>query len=475
MAPEPAEALPETPARALAMRDAARWFALAISSIAVAGTLAIVLVIGRLPGISEVVITDIEFAKRSLVVHVNLALAVWFFSFSAGLFCMLPGARPARITPAAWGLAVLGTLLFCSTIFIPSATPILCNYVPALNHWVFLLGIGLFGGGVALNFLDARMLPTHEASPLVPVEARFGLRGAALIYLCAMMTFLGAYVTTPQALLNPDVTPTDAVYHSRVTAYFEQLFWGGGHVLQIANETAMVAAWLILLSRVLKRPAVPPKVAAALFLVLMIPTGFGPWLTFGDVPDAFTWFTRMMQFGIFPAVSVFMLWSFASVLKARPGLERGALKSPAFVGFVTSAAMTVIGYLLGASIRGSDTLIPAHYHVAIGAVSASFMALFLTLLPEFKRPLSSARMKTLAVWQPLLFGVGQTVFAAGLAIAGAQRKVYGKEQVVDTTQRYLGLSVMGLGGGIALIGGILFMVIVVAALLAARKGKKVEA
>lgn len=469
MAPDPSEALPETPSRVLAMGDAARWFALAISSIAVAGTLAIVLVIGRLPGISEIVITDIDFAKRSLVVHVNLALAVWFFSFLAGLFCLLPGTRPARLTPLAWGLAVLGTLLFCSTIFMPSATPILCNYVPALNHPVFLLGIGLFGAGVALNFIDSRMLPTHEASPLVPVEARFGLRGAALIYLCAMMTFLGAYFTTPQSLLNPDVTPTAAVYHSRVTAYYEQLFWGGGHVLQIANETAMVAAWLILLSRVLKRPAVPPKVAAMLFLVLMIPTGFGPWLTFGDVPDAFTWFTRMMQWGIFPAVSVFMLWSVASVFKARPGLERGALKSPAFTGFVTSAIMTVIGYLLGASIRGSDTLIPAHYHVAIGAVSAAFMALMLTLLPEFKRPLSSARMKALAVWQPVLFGVGQTIFAAGLAVAGAQRKVYGKEQVVDTTTRYLGLSVMGVGGAVALIGGILFMVIVVAALLTARK------
>src|SRR5690606_37131264 len=116
MAPEPAEALPETPAHTMAMRDASRWFALAISSIAVAGTLAIVLVIGRLPGISEIVITDIEFAKRSLVVHVNLALAVWFFSFSAGLFCMLPGVQPMRFTPVAWALATIGTLLFCSTI-----------------------------------------------------------------------------------------------------------------------------------------------------------------------------------------------------------------------------------------------------------------------------------------------------------------------------------------------------------------------
>lgn len=449
------------------MRDAARWFALAVGSIAVAGTLAIVLVIGRLPGISEVVITDIEFAKRSLVVHVNLALAVWFFSFTAGLFCLLPCGRSLRVSPLAFVLALAGTLLFCSTVFMPSATPILSNYVPALNHWAFLLGIGMFGGGIALNYFDSRLLTGRGASPLIPREARFGLRASALVYLCAMVTFFGAYVSGSDNLLVREDGATDAQYLERLQAYYEWLFWGGGHVLQIANEIAMVAAWLILLSRVLGRAAVPPKAAALLFLVLMLPTAVGPWWTFSS--SGMTNFTRLMQWGIFPAVSVFMIWSSVTLFKSRGSFKPGALKSPAFVGFVTSAVMTVIGYLLGASIRSSNTLIPAHYHVAIGAVSASFMALLLTLLPDFGRPLSSPRMRKLATWQPLLFGIGQTIFAAGLAVAGAQRKVYGREQVVDSFERYAGLSVMGIGGGIALIGGILFMVIVVSALLAARK------
>ena len=45
---------------------------------------------------------------------------------------------------------------------------------------------------------------------------------------------------------------------------------------------------------------------------------------------------------------------------------------------------------------------------------------------------------------------------------------------MDSFERYAGLSVMGIGGGIALIGGILFMVIVVSALLAARKRKSLS-
>jgi hypothetical protein len=179
-----------------------------------------------------------------------------------------------------------------------------------------------------------------------------------------------------------------------------------------------------------------------------------------------------MRWGIFPAVSVFMLWSFVTVFRSKSGLRKGALKSPAFVGFVTSVCMTIIGYLLGASIRESDTLIPAHYHVAIGAVSAAFMAFMLTILVDYGRQYPSALMRKLATWQPLLFGIGQTIFAAGLAIAGAQRKVYGKEQVVDTLERYTGLIIMGVGGGIALIGGILFMVIVIRTVV---KGKTVRA
>lgn len=462
--------IPVTEERKIALRDAALWFGLALTSIAVAGTLAIVLVVGRLPGLSEIIITDIDFAKRSLVVHVNLALGVWFFSFLAGLFCLLPGARRVRVSPVAMVLATVGTLLFCSCIFIDSASPILSNYVPALDHWAFLSGIFMFAAAVTLNFFDRRMIPGAARAPQIPREAGFGLRSAAFVYVIAMITFAGAWATSETSLLERTDGLTDADFRMRLHAYYEYLFWGGGHILQNANEIAMVSVWMILLSRVIKKPAVPPKAAAVLFLVLVLPTLMGPWWTFGEKPMYY--FTELMRWSIFPAVTVFMIWSFVSVFRARPRLVKGDLKSPAFVGFVTSACMTVIGYLLGASIRGSDTLIPAHYHVAIGAVSAAFMAFMMTILVDYGRHYPSALMRKLATWQPLVFGIGQVIFAAGLAIAGAQRKVYGREQVVDTFERYTGLIIMGAGGVVALAGGIMFMVIVIRTVL---KGKARQA
>jgi hypothetical protein len=64
--------------------------------------------------------------------------------------------------------------------------------------------------------------------------------------------------------------------------------------------------------------------------------------------------------------------------------------------------------------------------------------------------------------QLLLFGGGQAVFGLGFALAGAYglgRKQYGAEQHVRSVGEYLGLSVMGLGGLVAVAGGILFLTV----------------
>ena len=44
------------------------------------------------------------------------------------------------------------------------------------------------------------------------------------------------------------------------------------------------------------------------------------------------------------------------------------------------ALLSVAGFVLGASIRGSSTLIPAHYHASIGAVTIGYMAITYRLL-----------------------------------------------------------------------------------------------
>ncbi len=68
------------------------WLALSVSSLILAGILAGVLVVGRLPPFHHL-FSDPLFFKRCLIVHVELSLFVWFFSFFVFLFSQLPGSK----------------------------------------------------------------------------------------------------------------------------------------------------------------------------------------------------------------------------------------------------------------------------------------------------------------------------------------------------------------------------------------------
>jgi heme/copper-type cytochrome/quinol oxidase subunit 1 len=108
-------------------------------------------------------------------------------------------------------------------------------------------------------------------------------------------------------------------------------------------------------------------------------------------------------------------------------------------------------------------MVPAHYHASIGGVTAAFMTLSYVVLAALGLSIETPRLKRVATWQPVVFGVGQMVFAAGFAIAGAygmSRKAYGAEQASRSLAESIGLGVMGIGGLIATIGGLLFLVVV---------------
>jgi heme/copper-type cytochrome/quinol oxidase subunit 1 len=130
-------------------------------------------------------------------------------------------------------------------------------------------------------------------------------------------------------------------------------------------------------------------------------------------------------------------------------------------GFIASALLCCFGFVLGACIRSSTTLVPAHYHANLGAVTVAFMSAAYLLLHALEKPGAPKRDRwKVARWQLLLFGVGQTIFVLGFAVGGAYglgRKAYAAEQHVRTAGEYVGLIVMGLGGLVAVAGGLWFL------------------
>ena len=108
-------------------------------------------------------------------------------------------------------------------------------------------------------------------------------------------------------------------------------------------------------------------------------------------------------------------------------------------------------------------MVPAHYHASVGAVTVAFMAACYPVLASFGLGLPSLRLRRAAAVQPLLYGGGMLLFAAGFALAGAYgmgRKVYGAEQATRGLAESLGLGLMGAGGLVAIAGGLLFLVVV---------------
>ncbi len=444
-----------------------RALSLAVGSLLIAGFFSLLLIVGRTPALSTWV-SDPLFFKRCLVLHVDLALIVWFFAFAAALYSLLPGDRSSHATyRAGFSIACFGVITMIVGTMIPRTAPVLANYVPIIDNPIYVAGMALFFGGLLLCFINERLFVTPMAVPHdapasiwdpfhVTPDAATALKTTALAYLVAMTTFMVSWASTPRTL-DPKV-------------YYELVFWGGGHVLQVANVSAMLAGWLLLLSSILKAPVLSPGSARGLFALLLAPHLIGPLLALRGTlePTYRLGFTRLMQFAIAPVVVVVLgiclrrLWQ---THRAR-GIGKADWRDPRFMGFASSAALTVTGFLMGSVIRNSNTMIPAHYHASIGAVTVTFMAMGYVLLKPLGFQIPGARLQRLIPWQLCLFGFGQVIFAIGFGLGGMHglsRKAYSTEQHVRSAGEMIGLGVMGLGGLIAVAGGLMFLFLIVRA------------
>lgn len=460
------ENTPKTVQRGAAGRACAkRWIALALLVLVLAGVFAFAVVIGRMPPFDRFV-TDPLYFKRCLVAHVNLALVAWFYSFLVGLLYLLPareqGAGASAHDAVSWlprnavyG-AGAGVLLLLVGALLPGSTPILSNYIPTIDNPFFKAGQILFGVSVVLGFCERRILwsSSDGASAFeMPAAARAGLRTAACVFVLAALTFVISVLRQPEGL--------DGAVH------YELLVWGVGHVLQLVCVIAMVSIWLILLESALGASPVSAKSGTALFAALALPWMIAPLLALNGTGTAAyrNGFTSLMQWCIFPVVTIFLILCIQLLIAAgRAGRLRAQdWLDPRLSGFAVSATLTLLGFALGAAIRGSNTMVPAHYHAAVGGVTVSFMALTFPLLEVFGFRFVSARISQAAGWQPFLYGGGMILFAAGFLLAGAHgmgRKAYGAEQAIRSFPETIGLGMMGAGGLIAIVGGLLFLGIV---------------
>lgn len=425
------------------------WLWLGLMALVGSGLLAILLVLSRTPGIQDVFPLK-EFFRSALVVHVDLSVAIWFMAFAAVIWSALGTARLAWMGWSGFALAALGTAVMTVSPFFPGAEPVLNNYIPVLQQPLFFASLWICGAGFGLAVL--RALITTWPSRFLAEPLRLGAFLGALAAFFALAALVWSWAVVPPV--------EDKIY-------YEVMFWGGGHVLQFQHALLMVLAWLWI-ANYLGRPSVAsPRALSVLFVVAALPLLVVPLFYLAVPPGSLTHmelFAKLMIWG-HPYMGPLILlgaWSLWSV--------RGVAGAPAKSAFVASFTLFALGGVLGYMIEGVNVVIPAHYHGSTVGVTLAFMGLVYVLLPTLGYAKAESRM---ALWQPYVYGAGQLIHILGLAWSGGygvQRKVAGAEQALTTLPQKIGMGMMGLGGLIAIIGGLMF-VLVCLKIMSARKNR----
>ncbi len=420
-----------------------RWLQLGILALAISGIFSIILVVARTPGLASMELFQKLF-HVSLVIHVDLSVLVWFLCIMAMLWSILRDRLECGGLPyfekAALGCVGLGIAAMALSPLYPEWETIKSNYVPVITNPIFFLSLGLIASGIVILLVDSACCIAKTYHKLQPMD--YGIAASLYTTLMAGLCFLGSFT---------GIESRDPLHD-----FYEYGFWAGGHVLQFSYMQICMVAWLVLISTICGSFFLKRRVILSLFMIapIVVSFSFYPYLRY-DVLDFLhsNYFSNMMAvpLGIAPGIlALCVAWQFRKRLKPRKA-TRGLWSA-----LVASLVLFAVGGMFGAVINGQNVTIPAHYHGSIVSVTLAFMGLAYYILPRFGyKAVAHTRM---AFIQPLLYGFGQLLHISGLAISGGygvMRKTPG--EVTDAARAAMG--VMGLGGLLAIIGGLLFVIV----------------
>jgi cytochrome c oxidase subunit 1 len=404
------------------INNAGQWLKLGMIAVALATLLAVLLIAGKTPLLSSLLPDENSF-QRALVLHVDLNMTLWV----GAIACFFWGATlDTWINRMGAWMATAGFALWIFAYLIPSA-PILNNYMPVFDTPSYFLGLVLIIGSfcwMALQWLLHQHV--NGNSPENPSVLAWSKSVMALLLLSAVANALISMVLLEMQMHD--------------ARYFEQLFWGPGHIWQLFALQVMVTAWLYFMPdtqpmSVLERWLWKVPIIGAI-AGLLIPVVIHP-----DTDLYRALFTHYMRFG--------SLWVLPIVLRIYS--QRGDdWLSPQRL----SGSLFILGLVIGTLIRNDNLMVPAHYHAMTGAVNLAIMAYVMHRLTTNAGSLFIVKL------QMTIYSVGVFLLATGLAwsgLLGGMRKLTLAAQLVDDWQHLAVLTLMGLGGLMAIGGIFLFL------------------
>jgi cytochrome c oxidase subunit I len=474
----------------------------AVVFLAVGGFLGLLVVLTRWPAV-HLLAADTFY--QVLTGHGIVTLLVWviFFEIALLYFCASTLLRSRLASPGwawvAYGLMLVGAAITAVSILQGGSSVMMTSYVPMPAAPHFYLGLILFAVGALIGcfiflatLVVAKAERTYEGSiPLVT----FGALVACIIAIFTIAS--GAIILIPTFLWSVG-------YISQIDPLMYRLIWWGmGHSSQQINVSAHVAVWYAIAAIVFGARPMSERVSRGAFLLyilflqlasahhLLVDPGVGTeWKIFNTSYAMYLAVLASMIHGLTVPGSI-------EVAQREKGLNNGLFEwlrkapwgNPVFSGMFIS--LIGFGFLGGISgvVMGTEQInfiihntiyVPGHFHptVAVGTTLA-FMALTYFLVPVlFRRELF---LPTWAKWQPYMFGIGTSLmglFMMGAGTMGVSRRHWDMAFTGSAFSfeypgaAYMLMGLTGIFGVVSVIGGVMFIVVIVGSILF---GKKIEA
>lgn len=429
---------------------------------------------------------------RILTFHGINMLILWILFFEVAILyfaCTTPlNARlfSRKVAWVSFGMMLTGAVMVDYIILAGQADVMMTSYLPLLAHPLFYLGIILVAVGTLIgvfNFFATLYVAKRDKAYTgsVPIVT-FGATAAAII---AVVTLLhGAIVMIPTFTFSMGWTPQPD------PAWYRLIWWGLGHQSQQVNVCAMVSVWYLLSHVILGARPVNEAVCRTAFVlyILFINLASAHHLLVDPGVGA-TWKIWNTSYAMYLAVLASMIHGFTvpagiEIAMREKGYVRGVFgwvtalpwKNPALSATVLSVVIFgflggITGVTLGTqqiNIIAHNTLrIPGHFHVTVvGGTSLAFMGLAYYVIPLiFQRDFI---FRGLARVQPWLFGLGITMLSFGMSFAGSMgvsRRSWDIDaQGIYGPAAHLWLGVLGIGGVLAFLGLLTFVLLCVGTL-----------
>ncbi len=417
-------------------RLAGGWLLLAFLAMGISTLFAFLLVMLRTPFINPGWIDD-RFFTHALVLHVDFAVIIWFLSFAGVLWSLFSRSRWLQAGWLALLFAFAGVGMILAAAFGSQSEVMLSNYIPVLKTPLFLAGLVSFGAGMLVLVLTSVGRGKRTVSS-------FGCHCAGIAVLTALLVLLW--------------TVFSPVLDSSNAHYFEDLFWGTGHVLQFSYMLLMLVAWLQL-ARLAGIRLPQDGLLRGLFLLAVIPLVSVLFIHLQFLPGSAAYrhaYTELMRYGSWP---VAMLLGGILLFRLRQRLAN--TNTWAGLALFFSVVLFAVGLFAGTLIRADNVLVTAHYHGTVGAVTLSFMGLSYYLLPRLGANTPAAGPVRVQIG---MYGSGMLLLIAGLFWSGLHdvpRKTPGAEHlsnnIAGNGAEIFGMLLMGMGGLIGLSATILFL------------------